>query len=799
MKKHRLAAGSAALVLLSLFTAQACGPDFYPDVFVRKMRPDKPKEFAAGKLGILLPTYPRMDLTVAFRYLNGGTLSAAEQAGYQPTYTYADPEWQQQWDAAQQPKSGDDPATIWQSTRNRYAEPAPKVDQEREQNVQQPGGWMMQTSYVNCNGSAFRTAALTLDSRAKTWGAKSVELTDWIKGQDAVFANCASDTPTLPAAAPAQSPALLHADRAYQIAAAQFYAGYFDEARKGFEGIAQDSASPWHGYGQYLVARCLVRQAFLSAKPAPGSDQPSYDPALMRQAADLLESLLKQPTPGLSKAAIQRELNLVLIRIDPMAQLRYLSKALAGPGTDPNYDQDLKDLNWYLDGQFDGKNLRQDTNTWVLTKAEKSEASVEERMEAQYGPVYVQSATVRATTPLVDWLLTFQSPADEAKDHALAEWRSTKQLYWLVAAISKASHKDAGTTDLVAAAGQVKPDSPAWESITYHRVRLLIGLGQADEARVLLESVMPKIQSGGLDSPLNAFTGLRMRSATNLDEFLKYAPRKILSQTSESASSLGECTEVMKDPKRKYDCVKDVLPEQLSGDAAGFFNAQAPLSVWTEAAESKVLSEQLRRSIAMSGWVRSVLLKDDAEAAKLFPLLPANLQQQAGSGMGFHALMTIVRNPGLRPYLDAGVQRSYSYDFVESYRDNWWCKDWQSSWADSSAPLLHEPEALLTTAQRAQGEKQSNEIAQQPGAILFLGPQVLAYANDHPNDPDVPESLYLVLRMIRYGCDTSQYSEDAAAKEKEQERDEIKKTAARLLRQRYPASPWTKKAAPIAG
>jgi len=255
----------------------------------------------------------------------------------------------------------------------------------------------------------------------------------------------------------------------------------------------------------------------------------------------------------------------------------------------------------------------------------------------------------------------------------------------------------------------------------------------------------------------------------------------------------------MKDPKRKYDCVKNVLPEQFSVDAAGFFNAQAPLSVWTEAASSTVLPEQLRRAIAVQGWVRSVLLKDDAGAAKLFPLLPPNLQQQAVSGTGFHALVTIVRNPGLRPYLDAGVQRSYSYDFVESYRDNWWCEAWQSSWADSSAPSQREPEALLTTAQRAEGEKESNEIAQQPGAILFLGPQVLAYANDHPNDPDVPESLYLVLRMIRYGCDTSQYSEDAAAKEKEQERDEIKKTAARLLRQRYPASPWTKKAAPIAG
>ena len=73
---------------------------------------------------------------------------------------------------------------------------------------------------------------------------------------------------------------------------------------------------------------------------------------------------------------------------------------------------------------------------------------------------------------------------------------------------------------------------------------------------------------------------------------------------------------------------------------------------------------------------------------------------------------------------------------------------------------------------------------------------VLTYANDHPSDSDVPESLYLVLRMIRYGCDASQYGNDASAKENEQ-KDDLKKAAARLLRQRYAASPWTKKAAPI--
>jgi hypothetical protein len=87
MNRRVLVLSLVILVGLPLITVQACGPDFSSDVFVRKMRPDNPKEFAAGKLGILLPTYPRADLIVAYRYLNGGALTPVEQAGYSPTET----------------------------------------------------------------------------------------------------------------------------------------------------------------------------------------------------------------------------------------------------------------------------------------------------------------------------------------------------------------------------------------------------------------------------------------------------------------------------------------------------------------------------------------------------------------------------------------------------------------------------------------------------------------------------------------------------------------------------------------
>ncbi len=792
-----------ALVVIPLFTAQACGPDFYPDVFVMKMRPDHPKEFAIGKLGVLLPTYPRADLTVAFRYLNGGNLSATEGAAYQPTYTYHDPEWEKQWNTPDTAAGKrDDPAQTWQTIHARYAA-APKVEQERESKIQQPDGEISRSNYENCNGDAFLRAVSTLQSRAKTWGERSPDLVDWLNGQDAVFANCSSRVPKLPTAAPPGSSALLKTDRAYQIAAAEFYGMRFEDARKSFEAIAQDSGSPWQSLARYLAARCLVRQAFYAKSSNNGGSTATFDPVLMRQAAVLLESLRKEKSPGISRQAIQKELDLVRLRIEPTARLRELADALAAPKTDPEYEQHLQDFTWYLDMQLDEKAVREDTSQDALDSFEypgNQSSLTSNAKSALFSKTYTELASLRSSATLVDWLVTFQSPAQEASEHALAEWKKTSQLYWLVAAISKASEKDRDVNDLIAAAEQVKPDSPAWESLTYHRARLLIALNRAEEARALLDQIMPQIRATGRDSSTNLYLGLRMRASANLKQAMSYAPRKILSHSSEEQAALDECIDVMKNPKRKYDCKTELNPTQFSADAASFFNTQAPLATLADIANSDMLPDQLRSSVAMMAWTRSVLLKDDAIAGKLFPLLPTKLQQEAGTGTGFHALMSILRNPGLRPYLDAGVQRSYSYDFVQSYSDNWWCKNWQAGgFAQNEAPMRKERAAFLTAEQTKEVERQTSELERQGSAEVFLGGLVLAYANDHPADTDVPESLYLVLRLIRYGCSRGYWENEAAAKEESQKVTAIQKAASRLLRQRYAASPWTRKSAPFAG
>ena len=387
MKRLLSLAPLIVAIALPFLSVEACGPDFFPDVFVRNLHADHPANYAAGKLGVLLPTYPRLDLTVAYRYLNGGTLAPEEQRAFHPTLSLA--EEVRDFDAAdaneaQSAAKGTQfaeppgPADLWLKARASYAPAQPDLHPVREYGMTYSEGYFLAGSYENCQEDAFRTAIATLKSRAKSWGARSAELADWIKGQDAVFSNCGTGLtfynppnrpvvhPSSPAATPSSTPVSLRQDRAYQIAAAQFYSAQLDTARISFQTIAEDAASPWHGIARYLVARTLVREAFLTAANGPDDLIAGFNPDLMKQAQHELESMRGEHLPGVSPHSVQSLLNLVRIRTETQARLREMSAALAAPKTDLYYTQDLEDLTWYLNRKLDSLAIRETTSDDVF-------------------------------------------------------------------------------------------------------------------------------------------------------------------------------------------------------------------------------------------------------------------------------------------------------------------------------------------------------------------------------------------------------------------------------------------------
>ena len=750
-------AALVALVILSRTCAiEACGPDFEPDVFVRINAPDDPSSFAKGQLGILQSGYDSNDYAVAFRYLNGGELSSTERFGYTSPAASTGPEFRKmdsvdqaymaQWEREQMDQQ---PPGRWLLERAKHAPAIPPETQKSSYPTNYAGAIVFDENYLNCPDGAFINAALTLNKRASSWGDQSPTLLDWIHGQDAVFSNCSGKNASMPAPAPADSPALLKADRAYQLASAAFYAKQYDDAARQFAAIASDPNSPWRDWGGYLAARATVRKAFAMGKATDpySGDLATYDDATMQRAQQMLEALLAQPDPKPSRAIIQDELNFIRIRTETDKRAVEISAALAGPKPDPNFSNDLKDLNWLL----------------------------------------LKHLKIASEPPLLEWIDAWRG-SDSSAD-AFAKWQQQRELPWLLIAVVKASASDSFASQLLADAAKIPPTSPAYDTVFFHRVRLLTAMSRTDEARSLLDAALASPHGQTVNSNRNALLAERMAVARSFNEAIVYAPRSLLASGSEGSWNLrSECNLNAHAGSTAVPCPALDKSLQFDQDFVSVLNHHTPLATLIDSATSPSLPANLRQDIALIAWTRAVLLEDNTSAAKLAPMLPKSIRDIAGSSTGFPADLAILRNSGIRPYLEPGVPRIASYDQLDSFRDNWWCKPWDDRFDTNGQPAQPLPTpAFVSPQQDALAADEVKRLLALPDSATVIGQRVLAYAKDHPDDVQVPEALSLTVRAGHYACQTYDPSAGADAKSPY---TPTSKAAFELLHRRYPKSPW---------
>ncbi|HMG88382.1 MAG TPA: hypothetical protein VK574_21810 [Terracidiphilus sp.] len=752
-----IAALTAVVLFSPIGNVEACGPWFEDDVFVSTTSPDDTAAFAKGQLGILQAGFDSNEYAVAYRYLNGGKLSDAERQLYAPSTSLPKADQQNRilspdeiYEAQQaelQKQQNTQPAAHWLTERGKYLPAIAPAGQKSSFPTDYNGNIVFDESYLNCPDPAFVNATLTLTRRADTWGKQNPWLLDWIHAQDVVFANCAGKTVTIPGSGASDSPALLKADRAYQIASATFYAKQFDDAAHQFAAIGADSNSPWSAWGPYLAARATVRKAFAmgNATDPYSGDLASYDNDTMRRAQQMLESLLKQPNPKPSRAIVQDELNFIRIRTDPTQRVAEICSSLAGPGPDPRFHQDLADLNWIM----------------------------------------VKHVKIGGTSPLLEWIEAWRGGDTSAT--AFAKWQQRRELPWLVMAMVKADASNAFAPALIDEAAKIAPGTPAYDTLFFHRVRLLTGLKRADEARALLDAALPSLRSQKPSSSLNALLGERMEVARNFSEFLANAPRPTLRTGSQGAEDLqGQCNEKAHAVNEQADC-PELKDPQFFADAVTVLNQQTPISLLIAAATSPSLPANLRQDLAIAAWTRTVLLEDAAGAAKLAPLLPKSIRDTAGSSIGFPANLTILRNPGIRPYLESGIPRVASLSYFDDLRNNWWCKPWgEHQNFDETKPKPVPIPDFMSADALARSNSEYQQLQQLPDSVAVIGQRVVDYAKDHPDDSNIPEALALVVRAGHYACQPYSGSDKS-------EYTPVSKAAFELLHRSYPKSPWALK------
>jgi len=723
----------------------SCGPFLESAIFAFADRPDGPAEnFAAGKMGIVRPNFRHAYLVVAYRYFSALKLTPEDQKAALDV-----------WDRNVVPDhpAEEDAIAGWSKARNGIPNlpPAPEISAYAVVSRDQP-----YFQYVNCPGDAFQNAIRTLDNRVAKFGLQSADLREWVSAQDQVFANCGGEAHVIPPALNSGD-TMLRADRVYQIAAAHFYARDFEEAVAGFDAISTDKSSPWVGVSSYLAARALIRKATLVH---PANEQ--FDRPVMSAAQKRLETLVADPQASSIHDAAIKLLNFVRFRTEPEKRVAELDRMIMQPELGKNFKQDLWDYVVLLShGEQEG-----DPSDWVQT------------FQA-VGRFY--SGVLR----------------EQTAKQAVSKWRETKSLPWLIAALAAADSNTPNLQSLLTAAWEVPHSLPGYLTVRYYAVRLMIASGQPGAARKELDSLL---QGQAPDLPLgsrNLLNEERMKVSSSLEDFLQRAPETPV--PAEVDFNTGE--------EVPAGSAGDQPSEPLFNHyAAQFFLKRLPLAVLIQAAESPALPKRLRREVARSAWVRSILVEDLTAARKLQPVIQ-ELDPPLWNAMApfrlattdvekhFAAVFIILDNPGMKPSVTESSLRTATLAELDNYRDNWWCTNMTAgaNWGQSYEgydkdinlkfvdrdPDFPFPE-WLTATQKSAATSEWRKLSTIGTAPNYLTEQVVAYAKLQPQDPRVPQALHLAVRSTRFGCTNVETSK-------------LSKTAFNLLHEHYPQSEWSAK------
>jgi len=537
------------------------------------LHPDVPLEkFAAGRLGIVQPTFARSYLVVAYRYFAGVPLSKDEQFGAEALWSdrigdtnvtdpYANP------DSAKNPYIEDHiphGRENWPEARGQVTtEPAPEIAALKD--------GPNYSSYVNCSDDALENAAITLKSRVKKFGKDHPGIKEWVRAQDAVFLSCGNaKEPSFPEPPSASLPELLRFDREYQIAAAHMYANHFDDAGKAFEKIAAEEKSPWHEIAPYLVARNMVRRASLDV-PANANPRPNhgFNADRLQAAETKIQTLLRDPRQKSLQTPLDALLNRVEFRLHPDAQAVAISQRLRSPGPDGEFYQRLCDYTLLL-------NDRADSRPGDFYDPRETD------------PKAFSAGTVdRQKDDLTDWIVTFQAKNDSATAHALEAWRSRpNSVPWLLALLSKTESASPFSGQVLAAADRIPAISPAYITAFYHRMRLRNAAKQFADVRKSIDSLLKSSE----DIPTIAksdLLDLRLDAASDLLDMLHFIARDGCAPDQVAANSA---------------CPQILGPHSIE------VLESLPLDTLFQVYQSPALGEEVKRQIARNIWMRAILL-----------------------------------------------------------------------------------------------------------------------------------------------------------------------------------------------
>lgn len=704
------------LVLLSAVSIFPCGPFFEETIFSFLYTQSDKRAYLLGKPIFIKPSFFRRDLTFAYRYLMGGKRINAATNNY--------------------PEMDSIPVNnlpSWSTIRNKALGLPPNKEIEiKTYKYTQRGGY---NSYENCYADAFQFAAQTLSKRIEQYGVKSKEVITWVTGQDIVFSNCGGDALNIPSNINYPKDHILIKDREYQVAAAYFYAGEFDHAKSLFQKIADDQDSPYNKISAYLVARNLVRKAFLSKEEGFVKEN-------LEEALSISNSLLTKPEFKELKNALTNQIRRIQFYIKPNELTKELETLILTSSTVPDL-------------------ARNDFARLLETNSEEA----------------------KADSSMADWILNFRTEEKKASlDYALKKWKDTKSTPWFVSVITKISPDHTDVKLILDEGRNYKKDNYAYLTVSYHRIRLLLEQGRILAAQNLLAEVLADPQLNTSDK--NLFLNFRPYLVNSEKEFIESAHLKPIGHSYDDDSN-----ELFED---KFDKTK-VAPH-FTKAFAQIWNQRIPIDKMVKIYSKEKVPTHLEKNFLFALFAKAILLNRIDIMTALIPGLSLHpelrkelaLFQKANTKeeKEFAGILTLLRLPGIKPNVQFGYFRS-NISQIDDYRDNWWCAFSELKEEDNVLfprhPIFKYTRLKFISEQEdKQAKLEWETLTRQGTAPDYLSSRVIEFSKTLPNNPDLPEALHLVVKTTRFGCTgdkTSEYS----------------KNAFRILHKKFPKSEWANK------
>lgn len=648
-----------------------------------QVRPEQPAlaGYLDGKLGVLWPSYDRAFLLIAYRVVHGlEPLSKADAERLSnpdsPAAPYSDP-------LAEAQKS-------WLAARGQHQPAAPGYELV--------SGWRAMTEYsysANCQADAFLTAARTLQARAGAHAGDTTALQHWIAAQDSVFSHCERSKEGLPMPAlPADAPAWLQQDQAYQQAAALLYQEKLDEAGTAFGAIAADADSPWREWALYLQVRSWWRQNFRD--PAAYRDFVTATPQ-WQEHAQLRR--LKQAAAAKNTevaAAAQQLYDALTTRFAPRATVDRLWQEAAAkqPPADLQHWVDNLRFTWAVAGSAD---LAED---WLY--ATRS-------LQRGYGDAESDAAAGRLRT----------------------QWTTHKDLLALASLLMAATPQSSDSQALVEASRAVKPQHPLYLHFAWQRARIAVTAGHADAARKELDAVATALQNQSLGTRQH-FDQLAMLAAPDLATLGKHLIRVPVAEES-TEYGLG------------IALVPDNAARQLDQDTQQWLADQLSGKDLLQLAGSADLPDQAQQQLAGEAWLQGVFLPDQALELAAARML-AELRQQP-------ALIEAIQTGDLAEtrFLTAQwlLNATPQQRLASTY--GWPRRGFPAALQPrlDSASHWQTPPAFYDEAAR-QLRRDSAATLSKANETTWLGQQILAWISAHPEQTDAPRLLREVVYASRY-------------------------------------------------